>query len=201
MRERVKTTHPIAGRLVLPFVRKPTIGPESQPTKAWDTGAAGEERVAEVLADVVGIEVLHDRRVPRSKANIDHIVVGPAGVYVIDAKKYGGKVELVDRGSMFRSDWRLHVAGRNQTKLVDAVLKQVEVVRTALGGSFDGVPVIGVLCFVGAEWGWFARPQQINGVTVLWPLKLPEHVGRAGEHGDAVGAVAARLRTALQPAV
>ena len=37
-----------------------------------------------------GIEVLDDRRVPGSRTNIGHIVVGPSGVLVIDAKKYRG---------------------------------------------------------------------------------------------------------------
>ncbi|WP_293167360.1 nuclease-related domain-containing protein [Microcella sp.] len=32
------------------------------------------------------IRVMHDRRIPRSKANIDHIVVTPGGVWVIDTK-------------------------------------------------------------------------------------------------------------------
>ena len=36
------------------------------------------------------IRLLHDRRMPRSRANIDHLVVTPTGVYVIDAIKYGG---------------------------------------------------------------------------------------------------------------
>lgn len=149
---------------------------------------------------MAGIEVLHDRRVPGSKANIDHIVVGPAGVFVIDAKKYEGSIEIVDKGSWHRTDWRLYVAGRDRTKLVDGVLGQVEVVRKVLGDEFASVPVTGVLCFVGADWGWLMRSKQVKGVTALWPLKLPEHVAAVGGHGDAVPIVAARLRAALKPA-
>ncbi len=37
------------------------------------------------------IRVMHDRRIPRSKANIDHIVVTPGGVWVIDTKRYVGR--------------------------------------------------------------------------------------------------------------
>ncbi|MEO6532232.1 MAG: nuclease-related domain-containing protein [Pseudolysinimonas sp.] len=32
---------------------------------------------------------LRDRRIPGSKANIDHVVRAPRGVFVIDAKRYG----------------------------------------------------------------------------------------------------------------
>ncbi len=42
-------------------------------------GAGGEEQVAEWLSKrlVDDVIVLHDRRVPRSRANIDHIAILP----------------------------------------------------------------------------------------------------------------------------
>jgi hypothetical protein len=61
---------------------------------------------------------LHDRRVPGTKGNIDHLVVGPAGVYTVDAKRYEGKVERRDVGSFFRSYERLYVNNRDRTKVV-----------------------------------------------------------------------------------
>lgn len=190
----------LLGKVANALTPEVTITPESQATKAWAVGAAGEERVAEVLVGVPGIEVLHDKRVPGSKANIDHIVVGPAGVFVVDAKKYEGSIETVDKGSWLRSDWRLYVAGRDRTTLVDGVLGQVEVVRSVLGDEFASVPVTGVLCFIGADWGWRMRSKQIKGVTALWPLKLPEHVAATGAYGELVPAAAARLRAQLKPA-
>lgn len=198
-RQRVEK-RPLLGKIANALTPEFTITPESQATKAWAIGAAGEERVAEVLVGVPGIEVLHDRRVPGSKANIDHIVVGPAGVFVVDAKKYEGSIETVDKGSWLRSDWRLYVAGRDRTTLVDGVLGQVEVVRNVLGDEFASVPVTGVLCFIGADWGWLMRSKQIKGVTALWPLKLPEHVAATGDYGELVPAAAARLRAGLKPA-
>jgi len=39
--------------------------------------------------------ILHDRRIPGSRANIDHIVVAPSGVWIIDAKRYSD--QLVQR--------------------------------------------------------------------------------------------------------
>lgn len=41
------------------------------------------------------------------------------------------------------------VAGRDRSKLVDGVLKQVDVVHGLVG---DDVPVRGVLCLVEADW-------------------------------------------------
>ncbi len=38
--------------------------------------------------------MLHDRRIPGSRANIDHIAIATSGVWVIDAKRYKGKVQV-----------------------------------------------------------------------------------------------------------
>jgi len=200
-RDAIKDERPILGRIVAAFTPAPTIGPESQSTTAWKVGAEGEERVAEVLRDVLGIEVLHDRLVPgKGKANIDHIVVGPGGVFVIDAKKYSGGVERRDVGGMFRVDERLYVNNRDRTSLVNGVLGQVDVVRTALGTRFPDVPVHGVLCFVGCTWSRPMRPKHVKGVTAIWPLKLPEFVAATGIFAPAVPSIAEHLRGHLRRA-
>jgi Nuclease-related domain len=198
-REKVKSEQRLLGPVVAAFTPKPVVA-ETQSTKAWKTGAEGEERVAEVLTDVAGIEVLHDRRWPGTRSsNIDHIVIGPAGVFVIDAKKYQGRIELVDKGSFFKPDWRLYVNGRNETKRVDSMHAQVEAVRGVLSQHTE-TPVFGVLCFIGADWGLFGprKLKTLHGVTMLWPLKLPEFVTTDGSVD--VAATAAFLRSALKPA-
>ncbi|HET9077287.1 MAG TPA: nuclease-related domain-containing protein [Acidimicrobiales bacterium] len=54
----------------------------------WSRGAAGERRSAEILAGLPGRRwvVRHDLSIPGSRANIDHVVVGRTGVWVIDTK-------------------------------------------------------------------------------------------------------------------
>ena len=179
---------------------KPQITPESQPTAAWKVGAEGERRVAEVLEGAVGVEVLHDRLVPGSRANVDHIAIGPSGVFVIDAKKYTGQVEVRDVGGFFRTDERLYVNNRDRTKLVEGVLRQINVVRTALGEDFSDVEVRGVLCFVGCEWGWIMRTKRVEGVTALWPTALSDHVSATGPLSDRIPEIADHLRGRLRPA-
>jgi hypothetical protein len=199
-RRTIKEERPVLGRIAAALTPAPQIGPESQPTKAWKVGGEGEERVAEVLAPVPGIEVLHDRRVPGTTANIDHIAVGPAGVFVIDAKKYTGALEVRNVGGLFRLDERLYVNGRDRSKLVEGVLHQIDVVRTALGPEFADVPIRGVLCFIGCEWGWIMRKKVVDGVTALWPMALPDHVSVPGNLGPRVSAIASHLRGRLKPA-
>ncbi|MEW1951883.1 nuclease-related domain-containing protein [Terrabacter sp. NPDC080008] len=179
---------------------------EPQSTRAWDTGAAGEQVVGARLDSLVGdgLAVLHDRRIPRTRANIDHLVVCHQGVFVVDAKKYKGRPALRVEGGLFRPRTEtLVVGGRTCTGLVDGVLKQVDLVRAALDDPH--VPVVGVLCFVDAEWPLFGGAFQTRGVHVLWPRRLGQLVAGTGTStGDTtavdVPSVHARLAKAFPPA-
>lgn len=170
--EAVRSKHPKIGGFLLAAFDDPTS------TKVWDQGAVGEERVGGTLeqARARGIEVLHDRAIPRSRANIDHLAITPSGVWVIDAKRYlNGKLERRDVGGFFKTDHRLYIGGRDKTPLVHGVRKQMDIVATALEGTdFAEVPVRGALCFVDVQLGWFAKPFTIKGVNVTWRKHLVE---------------------------
>jgi hypothetical protein len=98
-------------------------------TKAWAVGARGEEKLATALD---GFSVLHDRRVPGTRGNIDHIVIAPAGVFVVDAKHYEGRIEIRNHGWFLRPDERLHVGRRDCSALADKMGWQVAAVEKAL---------------------------------------------------------------------
>ncbi|PRY10246.1 nuclease-related domain-containing protein [Kineococcus rhizosphaerae] len=66
---------------------------------AWSAGAEGERLVAQALSELEphGWRTLHDVHWPgRPKANLDHVVVGPGGVVVVDAKNWSGAVGVRD---------------------------------------------------------------------------------------------------------
>lgn len=147
------------------------LSDERQSTTAWEKGAVGEERLGARLDALASedVAVLHDRRIPGSKANIDHIVITRAGVWVIDAKRYTGRPELRVEGGLLRPRVEKVLVGRRDcTDLVDGVLKQVELVREVSGG----MPVTGVLCFVEADWPLIGGAFTTRGIHVLWPKRL-----------------------------
>lgn len=141
--------------------------------------------------------ILHDRRVPRTRGNIDHLVIASSGVWIIDAKQYRGKVERRDVGGIFKSDVRLYVGGRDRTKLIDGLSWQTDAVCNALRDA--EVPVHSCLSFVGAEWPvFFAKPFKLNNVWISWPKKLAELAGQPGALGvDEVDLVARTLAQRL----
>ncbi|MEO7131806.1 MAG: nuclease-related domain-containing protein [Dermatophilaceae bacterium] len=157
------------------FVRSHTPPPTS--TQVWRTGAVGEQKVAAALAALAGdyIYALHDRGVPRSRANIDHIAIGPSGIHVIDAKHYPGAAIAVRREVRWRqpTEETLLVRGRKRNDLLLGLEGQVLVVRQALADAPElaHLPVQGALCFIGANFPLFPRSMSVMGVPV---------VGRAG---------------------
>lgn len=149
-------------------------------TSVWQQGAVGEERVAARLdaLERVGVQALHDRRIPGTRANIDHLAITPWGVWVIDAKRYlRQKPAFYTEGGFFGFGGtnRLTVGGRKQDKLVDGVLRQVERVQAALGGA---ATVGGILCFVEADWPLVGGDFSVRGVRVVWPGRLAKELLR-----------------------
>jgi hypothetical protein len=76
---------------------------------AWRRGAAGERRTARLLSplDQQGWAVLHDLAIPGSQANIDHLVIGPGGVFVVDSKQYRGRLQLDGSGRLWHGRYPL----------------------------------------------------------------------------------------------
>ena len=143
--------------------------------KAWSIGAEGERILSEVLASIAGnsLRVLHHRRIRGKRSNIDHLVVAPTGVFVVDAKRYRNARPLLRvEGGLLRPRVEfLTVDGRNRTALVTGMQKQVALVREAMAG-FPEVPVRGVLCFVDADWPLIGAVVTVNNVAVMSPRKL-----------------------------
>ncbi len=146
-----------------------------------------------------GIVLVHDRRMPGSRANIDHLAVGKGGVTVIDTKRLRGKVRVRREGDrLSESRERLTVGGRDQTKLVEGVLRQVAVVTEVLGGS---VGVVGVMCFIESDGlPLFSKPK-LDGVRVAGLRGVARLVRRDGPlNPSEVQEIAERLRMALPEA-
>lgn len=180
---RVREEHPHIGGLLLKLREAP---PEE---KNWATGYEGEV-VLEGLLKKRSPEaiVLHDRRMPRSRANIDHLAIARSGVYVIDSKRYKGRIEVRKRSS---GDPQLWIHGRNKTKLVDGLRWQTQAVQDALGSVAPRVHVQGCFCFLSpaGHAGRYGLPLwrtlQVSDYPLLYPHKVAKLLNQPGELGAA----------------
>jgi Nuclease-related domain len=157
------------------------LSEDPQSTRAWKRGSIGESKVAKTLTrlDRDDIVVLHDRRVSGTHGNIDHLVICPSGVLVVDSKRYAGQVHTKDVGALFaRRDMRLFVGRQDCTRLAAAMEWQVAAVRAAIDGN--PTPVRPVLCFVDAEWPLFGGPREFQGVLIESDRSLRRRATEAG---------------------
>jgi hypothetical protein len=88
----------------------------------------------------------------------------------------------------------LLVGRRDQTRLVDGVLRQVALVRDVVE-----VGVVGALCFVEADWPLFSTGFAISGVHVVSPKRLAKRISESTGSVD-VAATARRLADRFPPA-
>lgn len=118
---------------------------------------------------------------------------------MIDAKKYKGRPQLkVDGGIIRARTEKLLIGSRDCTKLVDGMIKQIQVVQAVIGID---APVHGVLCFVEADWPIFGGAFRTRGVEVMWPKRLYPKLHEPGPITTAnIGELHRRLATAFPPA-
>ena len=122
----------VISRYVLPLVER------------RDRGAAGEEHVGGLLEELsqAGWCVIHDATLGRG--NVDHILIGPAGVFTVETKSHPGPVRVA----------RVH----------GATLAQAQAQRRAIEGV-TGLRVEPLIVFSRA---WVDRPMaRRKGVRVL----------------------------------
>ena len=164
---------------------------------AWATGAEGERRTARVLRRLTdhGWAVLHDRGVPGSASNVDHVVIGPTGLFVIDSKLWRGRAVTVVDDVCYVGGWPLDTA---TTRWEAAHVFDVLLDELALAGT----GVVPVICLHDA---WVRRGgYHVDGVDIVGAGELVNYLQRGGPgllDQPAVerlaAAVAARLADAL----
>src|SRR5207248_3110243 len=121
--------------------------------RAWRVGARGEELVARELAKLSSPPwyVFHDIPLGTRGANIDHLVIGPGGVFSVNTKNLTGKVSVTERTfrhNGYRTDYlpKAHREGER----VSAIL---------------GVPVRPVIAVICNEFTVKASPTDVDVVA------------------------------------
>ena len=136
----------------------------SRDARAWRRGAAGERRTARLLGPLErqGWAVLHDLAVPGRQTNIDHLVIGRSGAFVIDSKQYQGRLQLDPAGRLWHGRYPLAPAMRAVEFEADQAAKVL---------PDPGVAVVPIVAVHGAQVPW--GKVVIDGVPVVPARRLP----------------------------
>lgn len=152
-----------------------------------------EEAVAKALAplSLSGWQVLHDRVIP-SGGNIDHLVVGPGSVIVLDVKAWNGRLEVRD-GKLYNGEW-------SQTKALAHLATQRDAVRDALRGTISGFGPVDMALVITTQPDF--GPDSVGGTVVIGLRHLAQAIesSRSIYSADKVDEVVAVLLQAFPPA-
>jgi hypothetical protein len=131
---------------------------------AWRRGAAGERRTARLLDPLErhGWAILHDLAVPSSRANLDHLAIGPGGVFAIDSKQYRGRLQLDPSGRLWHGRYPLAPTLRAASFEADQAAQVL---------PDPGVAVVPVVAVHGAQVPW--GKVVTDGVPVVAARRLP----------------------------
>jgi hypothetical protein len=166
----------------------------SADTLAWRHGAQGERRTGRLLAPLerAGYQVFHDLAVPGSAANVDHLVVGPTGVYVIDSKRYSGQLRY-SGGHLWRGS-------RSLDRTLETLWWEATQVAETLAFGPD-LRIYPVLCVHVARLPWL-RELVVDGIPVLdaAALRPALQVTRQALTSEQVALVASQVRAGFRPA-
>lgn len=133
--------------------------------RAWRIGADGEEAVAEQLAGL-GVEwrVLHAVRVGERGADIDHVVIGPGGVFTVNTKHH-------PKASVWVGGETFMVNGRRVPYVQSSRYEAKRASRLLADHVGFPVPVTGMVAVVGARRGLVVKSQPVDGAVVVVPRR------------------------------
>src|SRR5215216_5215126 len=161
----------------------------SEQTRTWQRGAHGERHTARLLRRLArdGFVILHDLAVPGADANLDHLVIGPTGVFVIDSKQWTGQVHQTADGLAWHNHYRLD-------RTLDTVRSETETVSRLLGTRATTL-----VCVHGAQ--VHGGGGEAQGVAIVPAGRLRDALGQDRVLSDAdVQLLAAAARPRLRPA-
>ena len=120
-------------------------------------GARGEERVAGILHGLSDRYHVFNDFIAGS-SHVDHVVVGPAGVFAVETKNWKGVVTI--------EEGRILIDGQLPTRSpLDQVLREARQVKTALARSGWTGPVTPILAF--ASDTFKAHIAELQGAVVI----------------------------------
>jgi hypothetical protein len=162
----------------------------SEAARTWQRGARGERHTARLLRRLTrdGYVVFHDLVVPGSDANVDHLVIGPSGVFVIDSKQWTGHVHQGADGLAWHNHYPLD-------RTLQTVRWEAEAISRVLGTH-----TAALLCIHGAH---VDRGGLHAGDVVIVPARrLRDALGHDQVLSDGdVELLATTARIRLRPAV
>lgn len=143
------------------------LGSESAP---WYWGALGEREVGALLAQLgPDWTVLHAVPVGKGSSDIDHVLIGPGGVFTVNTKRHAGQAVWTAKNTLM-------VAGQRQRHIPNAVYEAKRASKLLSAEVGHTVHVSAVVVIVGAK--SLTVREKHSEVAVMTPRQLLRSLNR-----------------------
>ncbi len=160
---------------------------------SWQKGNEGEIIVADYL-DTLPEDyfIFNDVKLPGNGGNIDHVVIGPTGIYVIETKNYTGKYRIKGNQWFYYKNGQPMEIKKNPGTQVRKNTQDLIKFLNQNGISTSGSWVTGLVALICPDFWVLETPQNYR---VLLPKTVPEYImnGKKETNTELLGKAAMAL--------
>ncbi|WP_321421749.1 nuclease-related domain-containing protein [uncultured Methanobacterium sp.] len=179
--------------VLLSFYGNKFVNESQKEGYSWQKGNEGEIIVADYL-DTLPEDyfVFNDVKLPGKGGNIDHIVIGPTGIYVIETKNYSGKYRIKGNEWLYYKNGQPQEIKKNPGIQVRKNTQDLISFLNENGISTSGSWITGLVALICPDFRVLETPQNYR---VLLPQTVPEYImnGKKETNTELLGKAAMEL--------
>lgn len=138
---------------------------------SWIRGLKGENIVFKCLETLPkDYFIFNDVKLPEKGGNIDHIVLGPNGIFVIETKNYSGKYTIKGNRWLYFKNGKYKELRWNPGSQVRVNVKDLKKFLKNKNISFNELLICGIVAFINYDFCVVKKPQKYQ---LLMPDKVP----------------------------
>lgn len=142
--------------------------------KSWNKGIEGEKTVANYLNQLPeNYIIFNDVKFPGSFGNLDHVVIGPNGIFVIETKNYDGYFIVKEDGWYYKNGGYIK---ESKSQPGTQVMRNVISLKKFLGNNnvnMNRVWIVPIVTLVNENFELYDIPKYY---TVLVPRAIPKYI-------------------------
>ncbi len=123
--------------------------------------------------------VLHGVQLPHTTHSVDHLVIAPSGIWLIETAHLAGRLTHRVAGSRHEPESMMLLDGIDRTPLVDS-LGVLSAARESVAAMQFGVDVQTATCLIDTTWPISAHPFKVGDHWVTWPRALTDKIQSSG---------------------
>ena len=168
--------------IIICFIGAVTFSYGYDKGKSWNKGIVGESIIANYLNQLPEDYIIYnDVKFPGSYGNLDHVVIGSKGIYVIETKNYKGFFIVKDKEWFYKNGKTIKRAKNQPGKQVLTNAISLRSLLISNGIDMDGVWIQSIVTLVNKN---FKIQEKTRHYKVLYPETIPKFIQNSNRNID-----------------